>query len=153
MRRDQKGVAAVAEPRAPSAHQSMPWFGHQEREPRPKLIRDPADARLAKSKTQVHPDDASDLGKRSYWHRLLDLVFGYDFFISYSWSDGAVYAAALALRLEKEHFAVFLDRTNYAAGDDWKKIGGWTLCAAASPSVTGAGVLASNACSSFCTTR
>jgi hypothetical protein len=38
-----------------------------------------------------------------------------------------VYSAALAKRLEKEHFAVFLDRTYYAAGDDWKKVGGWTL--------------------------
>jgi hypothetical protein len=79
MRRDQKGVTAVAEPRAPSAHQSSSWFWHQERKPRSKLIRNPEDARLAKSKTQVYSDEASNLGKRSYWHRLLDLVFGYDF--------------------------------------------------------------------------
>jgi WD40 repeat protein len=69
----------------------------------------------------------SDQERHAPWRNLLDLVFGYDFFISYSWRDGIKYSAALAQRLEKEHFAVFLDRANYAAGDDWKKVGGWTL--------------------------
>jgi hypothetical protein len=68
-----------------------------------------------------------DKDDRSYWRRALDFVFGYDFFISYAWSDGATYAAALAARLEDKRFAVFLDRAKYAAGDDWKKVGAWTL--------------------------
>lgn len=72
-------------------------------------------------------EDASDNGKRSLLRRLLDFVFGYDFFISYSWSDGAAYATALASRLEADRFAVFLDRTEYASGDNWKKVGAWTL--------------------------
>ena len=80
-----------------------------------------------RAEAQLSSEDASDNGKRSLFRRLLDFVFGYDFFVSYSWSDGADYAAALAHRLETEGFAVFLDRTNYAAGDDWKTVGAWTL--------------------------
>jgi WD40 repeat protein len=58
---------------------------------------------------------------------VLDHVFGYDFFVSYSWEDGGNYAAALAHQLEAEGFQVFLDRDDYASGDDWKKVGVWTL--------------------------
>lgn len=61
------------------------------------------------------------------WRRLLDFVFGYDFFISYAWSDGGKYAAALASQLEAGGFKVFLDRTSYAAGDNWKSVGTRTL--------------------------
>ena len=35
--------------------------------------------------------------------------------------------AALASRLKADGFQVFLDRANYASGDDWKKVGAWTL--------------------------
>jgi WD40 repeat protein len=127
MRYHREGVAAVSEPESLTAHQSTLRFWRDEPSPYPKLSPESGDERLTKFKTQVDSEYGSDFGNRSHWHRLLDLVFGYDFFISYSWSDGAAYAAALAARLEKEHFAVFLDRTNYAAGDDWKKVGGWTL--------------------------
>ena len=71
--------------------------------------------------------DAGDDGSRSLPRRLLDFVFGYDFFISYSWNDGAAYASALASRLKADGFQVFLDRASYASGDDWKKVGAWTL--------------------------
>jgi hypothetical protein len=64
---------------------------------------------------------------RPLLRRLLDFVFGYDFFISYCWNDGGKYALALSRRLEKEGFEVFLDRDDYASGDDWKKVGAWTL--------------------------
>jgi hypothetical protein len=80
-----------------------------------------------RAEAQHSSEDASDNGKRSLVRRLLDFVFGYDFFISYSWSDGAAYATALASRLEADRFAVFLDRTDYASGDNWKKVGAWTL--------------------------
>jgi tetratricopeptide (TPR) repeat protein len=74
------------------------------------------------------PSDALvDRDDRSFWRRILDFVFGYDFFISYAWSDATPYAAGLARQLEARRFAVFLDRTKYAAGDDWKKVGAWTL--------------------------
>jgi WD40 repeat protein len=57
----------------------------------------------------------------------MDTVFGYDFFISYAWIDGVAYADALARRLKGRGFEVFLDRENYASGDDWKQVGAWTL--------------------------
>ena len=76
---------------------------------------------------QLPSEDASDVEHRSFARRSLDFVFGYDFFISYSWSDGATYSAALARRLVAEGFEVFLDRDDYASGDDWKKVGAWTL--------------------------
>jgi WD40 repeat protein len=127
MRRDQERIASVARSAARNALQSVLWIRHQELRPCPKLISGTADAPLSKLNTRVRSVDFGKQGNRFHWHRLLDIVFGYDFFISYSWSDGAAYAAALARRLEKEGFAVFLDRANYAAGDDWKKVGGWTL--------------------------
>jgi hypothetical protein len=79
------------------------------------------------AEAQLSSADTGDNGSRSLPRRLLDFVFGYDFFISYSWSDGASYATALAPRLEADGFQVFLDRADYASGDDWKKVGAWTL--------------------------
>ena len=70
---------------------------------------------------------AADVPKRSTLRRIFDAVFGYDFFISYSWGDGGVYATALRRRLEAQGFQVFLDREHYASGDDWKQVGAWTL--------------------------
>ena len=75
----------------------------------------------------ISPDDGDNAGRHSLGRRLLDLVFGYDFFISYSWSDGGSYAAALTRQLRSNGFEVFLDRDNYASGDDWKKVGAWKL--------------------------
>ena len=48
-----------------------------------------------------------DAGKHPLWRRLLDLIFGYDFFISYSWSDGGSYANALTHQLRALGFQVF----------------------------------------------
>ena len=50
-------------------------------------------------------------------------LFGFDFFISYAWSDGRIYAKELYERLERDGYTCFLDSNNYAKGDDWKKIG------------------------------
>jgi WD40 repeat protein len=69
----------------------------------------------------------SSLSWRTLRLRLADLIFGYDFFISYRWTDGQAYAAALSRALETMGFECFLDREDYVAGDDWKKIGAWTL--------------------------
>jgi TIR domain len=71
--------------------------------------------------------DAGANQSRSLPRRIFDFVFGYDFFISYSWSDGAAYATGLATQLQAYGFKVFLDRTDYASGDDWKTDGAWTL--------------------------
>jgi tetratricopeptide (TPR) repeat protein len=79
-----------------------------------------------RSKT-APPDDVNEVGRHSLGGRLLGVVFGYDFFISYSWSDGASYAAALTRQLRSQGFEVFFDRDDYASGDDWKKVGAWKL--------------------------
>jgi hypothetical protein len=51
--------------------------------------------------------------------KILDFVFGYDFFISYSHRDGMIYPQQLADRLKREfNFRVFLDTREYRAGDD-----------------------------------
>lgn len=63
----------------------------------------------------------------SFLKKAVGKVFGYDFFISYSHADGCEYADALAQKLTDYGFEVFLDRTSFAAGDDWKGIGRWTL--------------------------
>jgi hypothetical protein len=49
---------------------------------------------------------------------LVDLVFGYDYFISYSHSDGANYPTRLADRLETFGYRTFLDNRVYIAGTD-----------------------------------
>ncbi len=71
------------------------------------------------------PSDASS--KRSLWGRLADTVFGYDYFISYAWSDGRTYAEGLARALRKSGFECFLDSDEFRVGDDWRKVGNWTL--------------------------
>src|SRR5262245_20302126 len=73
------------------------------------------------------PDDVTEDARRSPWRQVLDFVFGYDFFISYAWSDGGSYATALARTLRAQGFEIFLDREEYASGDDWKKVGAWKL--------------------------
>jgi WD40 repeat protein len=52
--------------------------------------------------------------------RILDLLLGYDFFISYSHADGEDYPANLAERLHSQSlgYKVFLDREGYVAGDN-----------------------------------
>ncbi|MCB1910363.1 MAG: toll/interleukin-1 receptor domain-containing protein [Rhodocyclaceae bacterium] len=51
-------------------------------------------------------------------HDLADLLFGFDYFISYAHADGRRYAAELSRRLEALGFSVFLDERVYVAGDD-----------------------------------
>ncbi|MCB1758453.1 MAG: toll/interleukin-1 receptor domain-containing protein [Gammaproteobacteria bacterium] len=48
---------------------------------------------------------------------LLDLFFGYDFFISYAHDDGGGYPEALREQLIALGFKVFLDRHEYTAGE------------------------------------
>ena len=54
-------------------------------------------------------------------------LFGYDFFISYSWNDpdrlGRNYAVALKNRLTDKGYTCFLDSTDYEKGADWREIG------------------------------
>jgi hypothetical protein len=58
---------------------------------------------------------------RPTWlERLRGYVWGYDFFISYQWKTGGRYAVALAEALRDQGFDCFLDRSEFAAGDDWR---------------------------------
>src|SRR5271157_4492406 len=60
--------------------------------------------------------------KESIWRRLANRLWGYDYFISYQWASGGAYAVALGQRLRDSGFAVFLDRAEFAMGDDWKGV-------------------------------
>ncbi len=62
-------------------------------------------------------------GEDSWLRKLHDRVWGYDYFISYHWKSGGAYAVTLAQRLRDRKFDVFLDRGEYAGGDNWRKIG------------------------------
>src|SRR5712691_8822287 len=53
--------------------------------------------------------------------RAVDWVFGYDFFISYSHGDGMRLPRRIKERLEQAGFRVFLDQTEYVAGDDLRR--------------------------------
>src|SRR5690349_10105981 len=55
--------------------------------------------------------------------RLVDLLFGYDFFISYTWCDGSSYAHSLYRKLKAQGFTVFLDKNDFARGDNWSLLG------------------------------
>ncbi len=65
--------------------------------------------------------------ERSLFKRLVDRVFGFDFFVSYSWGDGWEYAEALTRELEALNFDVFLDRDDFHDGANWKSAGAWSL--------------------------
>jgi len=47
-------------------------------------------------------------------------MWGYDFFISYRWACGGVYAVSLAEQLRGRGYDCFLDRAEFAPSDDWK---------------------------------
>jgi hypothetical protein len=55
--------------------------------------------------------------------RVKNWLWGYDFFVSYHWDSGGVYAVNLAQRLRELNYDVFLDRGEYAMGEDWKNVG------------------------------
>jgi len=53
--------------------------------------------------------------------RAVDWVFGYDFFLSYSHGDGMQLPRRIKERLEHAGFRVFLDQTEYVAGEDLRR--------------------------------
>ena len=55
--------------------------------------------------------------------RLVDVIFGYNFFVSYTWGDGSKYAHSLYEKLKAQGFTVFLDEEEYARGDNWTLLG------------------------------
>lgn len=59
------------------------------------------------------------LNKRNWLQALFDWIYGYDFFISYRWSDGRKYALILAEELKKKGYNCFLDTEDYIPGTNW----------------------------------
>ncbi len=59
----------------------------------------------------------------SFTTRVKSWLWGYDFFISYHWASGGAYAVQLAAQLREKGYEVFLDRTDFAAGDEWRSVG------------------------------
>ena len=53
--------------------------------------------------------------------RMVDWIFGYDFFISYSHRDGLGYPRHLKARLEQAGFKVFLDQTEFVPGIELRR--------------------------------
>jgi WD40 repeat protein len=59
-------------------------------------------------------------GSPTILQRMVDRIFGYDLFISYSWGDSANYAEKLKAGLQEQGFVCFLDKYEYGAGDNLK---------------------------------
>ena len=83
---------------------------------------------MAKSSTRSKQAERSTetkdpIEKRGVLQKLADFLFGYDFFISYCWADGRIYAVELQERLETLGFNCFLDSSDYAKGDNWRAAG------------------------------
>jgi hypothetical protein len=55
--------------------------------------------------------------------RLVDVIFGYDFFVSYTGGDGSKYAHSLYEKLKAQGFTVVFDEEEYARGDNWTLLG------------------------------
>lgn len=60
-----------------------------------------------------------NLNRRSWLQTLFDWIYGYDFFISYRWSDGREYALALSEKLKEKDYNCFLDTEDYLPGINW----------------------------------
>jgi WD40 repeat protein len=69
------------------------------------------------------PNRPTTDARNSWRHRFAAWLWGYDYFISYHWGSGGVYAVALAEMLRVQGYHVFLDRAEFAIGDDYKEIG------------------------------
>jgi WD40 repeat protein len=74
-------------------------------------------------KEQVKKTKINGALKQRYYEPLINWLWGYDFFISYHWESGGTYAVNLAAKLRDRGYDVFLDRSEYAMGDKWKKVG------------------------------
>lgn len=61
----------------------------------------------------------AEIRRRSIWQKLIDQFYGYDFFISYRWSDGRQYALQLAEGLKSKGYNSFLDSEVYRPGENW----------------------------------
>ena len=57
----------------------------------------------------------------NFRRRIADWLFGYDYFISYAHADGHAYTKELTKRLVSQGFECFVDQSEFAAGDNWRR--------------------------------
>ena len=64
----------------------------------------------------------SIVGRYGTWRAAWQRLFGYDFFISYAWSDGRPYAEALerGLAAPPSRFRCFIDQKDMGGGEAWR---------------------------------
>ncbi|GAB5517576.1 toll/interleukin-1 receptor domain-containing protein [Rhodopirellula baltica] len=84
--------------------------------------------------TELNDEQTGQLGDRleriadrSVWKRLTDRFYGYDYFVSYRWSDGRGYAVSLCEQLEDKGFDCFLDSSEFGAGVNHREVGDASL--------------------------
>lgn len=83
------------------------------------LENNPHEINTIKSTSEKIPSPIA--ARETWWRRLANIFWGYDFFVSYNWSSGGQYAVSLAERLRERGYDCFLDQSEFAAGDDWKR--------------------------------
>ena len=66
--------------------------------------------------TAVAPAGSEQPARRGIRRALASILFGHDYFLSYSRQDGATYAAALSNALERRGLVVCFDRTDFDPG-------------------------------------
>lgn len=80
---------------------------------------------MFKSTALEAPSDCDSVGRllrlarRNFFQRINDSLFGYDFFISYRWSDGREYALTLVEKLRQRGYDCFLDTDEYLPWGNW----------------------------------
>ena len=78
-----------------------------------------APKRIYQGMVSSDADELRRLTRRNCFQQMADWVFGYDFFISYRWSDGRNYALSLAEALKRKDYNCFLDTEDYQPGSNW----------------------------------
>ena len=82
-------------------------------------------------RTRAHEADSAErttrLTRRDWVQAAVDWLYGYDYFISYRWNDGRVYAVNLAEQLVKSGYECFLDSSESIKGESWKQVGARAL--------------------------
>ena len=82
------------------------------------LANHPSGSNAAEPDSHNVPTSAEN--REPWWRRLTNMIWGYDFFVSYNWASGGQYAVGLAEKLRERGYDCFLDQSEFAAGDDWK---------------------------------
>ncbi|MCA8990754.1 MAG: toll/interleukin-1 receptor domain-containing protein [Planctomycetaceae bacterium] len=84
-------------------------------------------SRLSDANSLTDEERLVGIRKRTIWQEVIDAIYGYDYFISYRWSDGRQYALQLAESLQGVGYNVFLDSEDYKPGENWRWGGQYAL--------------------------